>query len=130
MEHLSNGNLQGWIEKAGTTGVIFPADELWLVFDCLVRACIAMRHPPRYQLPAGGGRPRPPWGGPIPETVPPPGTVGVAHSNIVHFDIDPSNIFVGGFGIGTHVNMPVIKVSNPQSLIKLIPPLVRYQAAT
>src|SRR3569833_2578881 len=115
MEHLSNGILQGWTEKAGTTGVIFPADELWLVFDCLVRACIAMRHPPRYQLPAGGGRPRPPWGGPIPETVPPPGTVGVAHSNIVHYDIDPSNIFVGGGGGGARGGGPGSGGGSPQS---------------
>lgn len=69
----------------------FPESVLWRIFDCLIKACMAMECPPRYIPPAPGGAaaalPLPPTGGHLPEVVAPGNGINSGHYGIVHGDL-------------------------------------------
>lgn len=90
MEFAKLGDLQGVLERLAIADRHLPPEALWLVFDCLVKACIAMEYPTRL-VPAAG--PEPPDGDLLPEVVPPGGLAGQATGfrGYVHFDLDPNN---------------------------------------
>ncbi|KAI0392615.1 kinase-like domain-containing protein [Xylariaceae sp. FL0594] len=112
LECCESGELMGLIARVHQNGGRFPNRVLWSFWLCLVRACVAMSYPPRKFHPLR----RSPVGPP-----PPPGSKvgsGVellgnykrigndlyedlpyrnrrwAEKKMVHFDIDPSNIFI------------------------------------
>lgn len=90
MEFAKLGDLHHVLEKLATAGRNLPPEALWLIFDCLVKACIAMEYPPRC-TPAAGILPR--AGDFLPEIVPPGGLAGpvAGFRGVVHFDLDPKN---------------------------------------
>ncbi|KAI1139266.1 kinase-like protein [Hypoxylon sp. FL0543] len=100
LEYAPGGSINSLIHKLkkatpeGQTTII-PNRVLWEIWLCLVRACVGMKYPPRKFHPS---RPKP--SAPenkqqdLIETVPPLSKRWRA-KNIVHFDIDPSNIFIG-----------------------------------
>ncbi|KAI0007849.1 kinase-like domain-containing protein [Xylariaceae sp. FL0662B] len=61
LEFAENGDLETLIKKVtaltGGEAVMFPNRALWALWLCLVRACVAMKYPPRKFHP---NRPRPP----------------------------------------------------------------------
>lgn len=66
------------------------------MFECLVKACVGMKYPPMRQ-PANKPTPQSlDMEGPdLPEVIPPLGQQD--DLNIVHFDIDPKNVFIGDY---------------------------------
>ena len=52
-----------------------------------------MTYPPRKQAPPNQADEFQEFGGPLPEVIPPPGN-HVNRHDLVHFDIDPQNIFI------------------------------------
>lgn len=88
-EYARHGDLGGLIENAEAAGVDFPVSVLWLMFQCLVTGVVAMAYPPRHQ-----SDPIAPENGPdLMETIPPANSR--VHTNIVHLDLDPTNILMG-----------------------------------
>ena len=110
MEHMRNGSLKYWLARATYDQTRFRDEALWRILRCLVEACIAMKYPPRRQR--RNPHPANPYhsedGPPIPEVIPRPHLRDEA--NYIHFDIDPSNVFVGDFDAAAHANMPIVKV--------------------
>ncbi|KAI0396987.1 kinase-like domain-containing protein [Xylariaceae sp. FL0594] len=105
-EMLENGDLFGFICKVNSHGERIPNAILWRFFLCLVRMCIAMAYPPA-SLPENMDRP-----GPITETVP-DGDFEEWERRMVHFDFDPSNIFVGDLRLGAeHQISPILKLGD------------------
>ncbi|KAK3332385.1 hypothetical protein B0T19DRAFT_415509 [Cercophora scortea] len=106
-------------------GNYLPNRVLWSLFDCLVKGCIAMEYPPRMTeagtWAASGGD----FGHPFSETIPPQDAQGndPPGTGMVHFDIDPGNVFVGGFQYGVraaliqndpdgHREVPIFKLGD------------------
>ncbi|KAI0377989.1 kinase-like domain-containing protein [Hypomontagnella monticulosa] len=125
LEYMENGTLWGLIaklaedrernpEKGGRT----PNRVLWSFWLCLIRACIALEYPPRkfhrgrrrdedavplkfltpdvlaagsYRLPEND----------LIETIP-KGLGAQRRMNMVHFDVDPSNIFIDGLELAPY----------------------------
>ncbi|XXH01382.1 hypothetical protein Hte_007742 [Hypoxylon texense] len=146
LEYAPGGNLEalvGQFQQANNKqafALMIPNRILWSIWLCLVRACVAMKYPPRKFHPY---RPRPPQPTPNPtpeeaeayrrsmdtysrlrgeliETVPPPERRFRA-KNIVHFDIDPSNIFLDDTETkwpspdrlpGEHFTVPLFKLAD------------------
>ncbi|ROV92956.1 hypothetical protein VMCG_09010 [Cytospora schulzeri] len=120
MGYARFGDLDKLLRKTATAerdgGVLlFPNPALWRFLDCLVKGCIAMDYPPR-EVPANipnnvpPGAPAPSSGPNLPETMPPGALAGnvPGHAGIVHFDLDPTNVFVGDFDrIGPNAPVPV-----------------------
>ncbi|KAI2632245.1 kinase-like domain-containing protein [Hypoxylon sp. NC1633] len=108
MEMVPNGDLRDLFVKVRDHKETIPQKILWSFFLCLVRACTAMAHPPS-QEPGYDNNP-----GPITERVP-RGKDNDA-SRLVHFDIDPCNLFVGevpdAVGTGEHAFAPVLKLGD------------------
>ncbi|KAI1762281.1 kinase-like protein [Hypoxylon sp. FL1150] len=119
LEYVPGGDFETIIARfieataEGQFAFRIPNKVLWNIWLCMVRACVAMKYPPRKFHPF---RPRPPrlpanasnedvqrhqramelyanLPGQLIETVPPPNRRFRA-KNIIHFDIDPSNIFL------------------------------------
>ncbi|OTA54525.1 kinase-like protein [Hypoxylon sp. EC38] len=99
LEFVPGGSLENLIRRmkeADPEGSIdIPNRVLWEIWLCLVRACVAMKYPPRKFHPQ---RPKPS----APENkqedlieMVPPVEKRWRAKNIIHFDIDPSNIFIG-----------------------------------
>ncbi|KAI1118952.1 kinase-like domain-containing protein [Nemania sp. NC0429] len=104
LELLENGDLSHFIIKVRERKDTIPNRVLWRFFLCLVRMCIGLAYPPdRIQeyndLP-----------GPITETV--PGQLRNNPSRIVHFDMDPRNIFIGDFVGEEHRLTPLLKLGD------------------
>ncbi|KAI1385713.1 kinase-like protein [Hypoxylon trugodes] len=100
LEYLEGGTVQDLIEKMKRFQkkgypIWVPNRILWQIWLCLVRACVALKYPPRKFHP-DRSRGNQFAAGPesLIETIPPPEKRWRA-KNIVHFDIDPSNIFIG-----------------------------------
>ncbi|POS81278.1 hypothetical protein DHEL01_v200328 [Diaporthe helianthi] len=111
MDHCRFGTLHDQLLKAAVdqdpnhTERWLPEPVLWRIFDCLVKACMAMQCPPRYvpanapQPPAaapGAAAAQPPWptslsAGWLPEVVAPGNGANAGHYGIVHGDLDPTN---------------------------------------
>ncbi|KAH9907740.1 kinase-like domain-containing protein [Xylariomycetidae sp. FL2044] len=88
-EFLPNGDLTTLIGKCYDHSLDVPNTILWRFFLCLTRMCIAMAYPPA-SLPEYDDT-----SGLVAETVPRRDDLENNPRRIVHFDFDPSNIFVG-----------------------------------
>lgn len=89
METCKFGNLEAQLQRAAKdmpNGSERYLEEpvLWRFFDCLVKACMAMEEPPRFN-PANGAVPLSTQGGYLPETITPgnPGREGIVHIDFV-----------------------------------------------
>lgn len=107
MDHCRFGTLRSQLFKAAVdqdpnnTERWLPDSVLWRIFDCLIKACMAMECPPRYvpangpqaPAPAAGAAPAvPPWttslsAGYLPEVVAPGNGINAGHYGIVHGDL-------------------------------------------
>ncbi|KAK3332386.1 hypothetical protein B0T19DRAFT_473287 [Cercophora scortea] len=102
MEHCARGYFARVLQKMGEhlgPDDLIDSRILWHMFDCLIKACIAMEYPPRdwhtqQQWNASGGDHGLPYSEKLPNRV---GGHEQAGSDIVHFDIDSANVFVGDF---------------------------------
>ncbi|KAI8964237.1 kinase-like domain-containing protein [Daldinia sp. FL1419] len=95
LEYLEGGDLRGLIKRLtqaapgrGTGVTKIPNRILWMIWLCLVRACVGMKYPPRKFHPERFQRKD------LIENAP-PATKRWRAKNIVHFDIDPTNILIG-----------------------------------
>ncbi|KAI7780757.1 hypothetical protein LA080_015548 [Diaporthe eres] len=96
MEFAKLGDLEHSLQRLARADRHMPPEALWLIFDCLVKACIAMEYPPRL-VPAAA--PLTKAGDFLPEVVPPGGQAAPVNGfrGVVHFDLDPKNIFLVGY---------------------------------
>lgn len=130
MDYCKFGNLESQLMKAAVdmppnnTERWLPESVLWRIFDCLVKACMAMQCPPRYvpanpagaapaAAPAAGPAPLGPAPAPLPVSGPnlpeviAPGVGQIAgHFGLVHFDIVGSLSIYPSVSINTHLNRP------------------------
>lgn len=90
MEFAKLGDLERCLQRLASADRHLPPEALWLVFDCLVKACIAMEYPPRLVT---AGAPLLRAGDFLPEVVPPGGQAAPVNGfrGVVHFDLDPKN---------------------------------------
>ncbi|KAI1468339.1 kinase-like domain-containing protein [Daldinia caldariorum] len=93
LEYIEGGDLRMLINKIGSTtgpGQVarIPNRVLWAMWLCLVRACVGMKYPPRKFHPERFAR------SDLIEDAP-PARKRWRGKNMVHFDIDPSNILIG-----------------------------------
>ncbi|KUI59154.1 hypothetical protein VP1G_06390 [Cytospora mali] len=110
MEYMSRGNLQTLITRLQGRDKLSDR-MLWLIFECLFKACIAMAHPLAFCP-----RDRNPWEDFVmlqDETAPRSGRLPEAP--LVHFDIDPQNALIGDFGLPgeDHDSVPIVKIADP-----------------
>lgn len=97
MDFCKFGTLHAQLVKAAAdmppnrTERWFPESILWRIFDCLIKACMAMECPPRYvpanAPPAQGPAAAPVVGGYLPEVVAPGNGANAGHYGIVHGDL-------------------------------------------
>ncbi|AEO64627.1 uncharacterized protein THITE_2126944 [Thermothielavioides terrestris NRRL 8126] len=111
LEYLPRGSLYKALVVAERDHLTFQTRLLWEIFHCLVQSTIAMAYPPT-QHPAlyPGGLDA---AAPVMEVFP-PGNIPTP-SRFVHFDIDPTNILVGGNDPTVdpdHPVAPVMKLSD------------------
>ncbi|RYO95984.1 hypothetical protein DL765_011722 [Monosporascus sp. GIB2] len=137
LEFVENGDLFNFITKLNEKNLVVPNRVLWSFWLCLVRACVAMEYPPRKFHPrrrkdAEGEPPNAELAalalddddrdlngkivdGQLFEDVPGPRRRW-ARNRMVHFDIDPKNIFIGGFDVNTrddeHLLVPRLKLAD------------------
>lgn len=104
LELLENGDLSNFITKVRERNETVPNRILWRFFLCLVRMCIGLAYPPD-KIEEYNDQP-----GPITETV--PDRLKNNPSRIVHFDMDPKNIFVGDFVGEEHKLTPLLKLGD------------------
>ncbi|CCC11424.1 unnamed protein product [Sordaria macrospora k-hell] len=99
LEFMERGTLEKWIVKMAKERKKFSDGALWNIFDCLARGLVALAYPEkdwRVEESAMMFKDDP---------VDP----------MVHFDIDPTNILVGGFGmfgLRHHSNVPIHKIGD------------------
>ncbi|KAI0449369.1 kinase-like domain-containing protein [Xylaria acuta] len=105
-EMLENGDLALIIKKVRQHGDKIPNPILWRFLLCFVRMCIGLAYPPAdieelKNTPA-----------PITETI--PTRLQNTPRRIVHFDMDPKNIFVGDIlqGGEDHAMTPILKLGD------------------
>ncbi|KAI1765887.1 hypothetical protein GGR53DRAFT_248068 [Hypoxylon sp. FL1150] len=148
-EYLENGDLGNFISRLGEAKEMVPNRVLWQFFLCLLKGCLAMEYPvtkfhPRRreraetieglvnraerlrldgeEAPNREGKVR---GEELFEFVPPESRRW-AGERFVHFDIDPQNIFVGGFDNepgcdGEHDLIPRLKIGDFGLGSKILP---------
>lgn len=90
MEYSKLGDMRHCLNRLTREDRDLPPQALWRVFDCLVKACIAMEYPPRLTQ---AGPPLPSKGDFLAEVVPAGGAAAAATGfrGNVHFDLDPKN---------------------------------------
>lgn len=90
MEYSKLGDMRQCLDRLTREYRDLPPVALWRVFDCLVKACIAMEYPPRFTQ---AGPPLPTKGDLLLEAVPAGGAAAAATGfrGNVHFDLDPKN---------------------------------------
>jgi hypothetical protein len=117
-EYMPHGDLYRMLNRIGAhttmqTPLITDA-ILWRIFDCLFRAVTGIACPPlacfTQEYINTGVPPQPYYKGKIFNEEPMPGPEADCHHHI-HFDIDPSNVFIGEFDQGHHSLVPKFKVS-------------------
>ncbi|TRX93287.1 hypothetical protein FHL15_005866 [Xylaria flabelliformis] len=86
-EMLDNGDLASILKKVRQHKDRIPNPVLWRFLLCFTRMCIGLAYPPA-DIEEFNGQP-----GPIKETV--PTRLQDNPRRIVHFDMDPKNVFVG-----------------------------------
>ncbi|KAI1106344.1 kinase-like protein [Jackrogersella minutella] len=108
MEMVENGDLTNFIQMVRERGLTVPNYILWKFFLCLIRGCIAMAFTPERCLDNfHEADVHTEW---IPERfVDNP-------ERIVHFDLDPKNIFVGSMPKPSdnleHADVPILKMGD------------------
>ncbi|KAK3989892.1 hypothetical protein QBC44DRAFT_395343 [Cladorrhinum sp. PSN332] len=115
LENMARGSLNTWICKVGQEHK-FSDKVLWLMFDCLFKGVIAMAHPPQLareqEYEQSGGK----WGTThFDEQIPLWNKEARTSDDLVHFDLDPTNILVGDFNVGpdkAHSMIPVLKIAD------------------
>jgi serine/threonine protein kinase len=115
MEFMKHGDMWSLIAKCARERIKVPNRQLLRIFNCLVRACIAMEFPPRRNF---GYMGREDWSMNeyeariyLEETIP-QGPNASRGFGLVHFDLDPQNVFVGDFDERRHRFGPVFKVGD------------------
>lgn len=121
IEYMKNGDMFRFMTRIGSVGTPVPNKVLWKIFICckchpysrrhstccldsmrsltiviVIKACIAMAHPPRYAKDANTGEDRwvEPEGTEDQDELMPPGSEEALRYlayNLVHFDLDPQN---------------------------------------
>ncbi|TGJ85878.1 hypothetical protein E0Z10_g2868 [Xylaria hypoxylon] len=104
LELLENGDLASFIIKVRAHNEKIPNRVLWSFLLCLIRMCIGLAYPPD-RIESYNSLP-----GPITETV--PHYLKDKPARIVHFDMDPNNIFVGGLTGEEHQMTPILKLGD------------------
>ncbi|KAI0512531.1 kinase-like domain-containing protein [Xylaria bambusicola] len=131
LEFVENGDLETLLARVNQQGTIIPNRVLWGFWLCLTQACLGMQYPPRkfhpgrhedhpilrpdglpdYDMTTTGKR----VGDDLFEQEPAPRRRW-AVKRIVHFDIDPKNILVGGLDAGArdneHLLVPRLKLAD------------------
>lgn len=115
MEYMKHGDMWSLIAKVAREKVKVPNRQLLRIFNCLARACIAMDFPPRRQF---GLRGRELWSMneyearlDVEEGIP-LGPNSNRGFGLVHFDLDPQNVFVGDFDNRRHRYGPIFKIGD------------------
>ncbi|KAI1812877.1 kinase-like domain-containing protein [Poronia punctata] len=130
LEFCENGDLEGLIGRLGEAEEMAPNRVLWAFWLCMVRACVAMAYPPRKFHPRR--REGPPVthnmlpgvdinregkivGRELFEDIPVPRRRWAA-KKLVHFDIDPNNIFISNVDFNAidneHLLIPKLKLGD------------------
>ncbi|RYP91205.1 hypothetical protein DL770_002682 [Monosporascus sp. CRB-9-2] len=106
MEFVPNGDLSTFIKRVNHLQTEFPGMVLWKFFLCLIRMCIGLAYPVEF-IPANQGRDNK---YPIMENIPD----DQGPTRIVHFDLDPKNIFVGRAisGSNEHSFSPILRLGD------------------
>ncbi|KAI8949251.1 kinase-like domain-containing protein [Xylaria longipes] len=115
-EMLDNGDLSSIIKKVRQHGDRIPNPILWSFLLCFVRMCIGLAYPPA-DIEEFKGNP-----GPIKETI--PARLRDHPRRIVHFDMDPRNIFVGDVRQGSedeHGMAPILKLGDFGLATEVVP---------
>lgn len=100
MEYMARGSVQDLIEKMETDGTRMSNRALWLVLECLFKACIGMAYPMMFAergKDVYNSRHRQ-----VNEVVPAEAAHQLPRSPVVHFDLDPQN---GQYYPGARGNM-------------------------
>ncbi|RYP53711.1 hypothetical protein DL768_001311 [Monosporascus sp. mg162] len=155
LEFVENGDLSNFIMKLNEKNLRVPNRVLWSFWLRLVRACVAMEYPPRKfhprrrQKDAEGEPPNSELAalvldddhrdlngkivdGQLFEDVPGPKRRW-ARNRMVHFDIDPKNIFIGGFDVyakdDEHLLVPRLKLADFGAALNVKPNKSKYAMA-
>ncbi|KAI0160227.1 kinase-like domain-containing protein [Xylariaceae sp. FL1272] len=107
IEMLENGSLHDFLVQVREHNETVPQTVLWQFFKCFVRMCIGMAYPPDTRSNEYRNVP-----GPITETVPKTSNPPPDPERFVHFDMDPMNIFIGGFKGAEHRITPILKLGD------------------
>ncbi|KAI0977612.1 hypothetical protein F4678DRAFT_477656 [Xylaria arbuscula] len=104
-EMVENGDLAHFLAKFIYTNEGIPNPILWRFLLCLVRMCIGLAYPPM-SIDELKNRPAP-----ITEVR--PEDENVSPKRLVHFDLDPRNIFLGNLDVGDeHDLTPLLKLGD------------------
>ncbi|KAI1747661.1 kinase-like domain-containing protein [Xylaria castorea] len=114
-EMLENGDLSSILKKVRQHRDHVPNPILWRFLLCFVRMCIGLAYPPA-DIEELNDRP-----GPIKETI--PTRLRDNPRRIVHFDMDPKNIFVGDIWPGDeeHSITPILKLGDFGLTTEVVP---------
>ncbi|KAK3335225.1 kinase-like domain-containing protein [Cercophora scortea] len=119
MEYCERGSLEGVLAKhADAAQDPIPDYILWCIFDCFFRMTIAMAWPRRVMDDFNYQDEQNMWlrGEEVEETIPPEDDPRHKKpERIMHFDIDPKNIFVGKFSedpLDPHWVAPTLKLAD------------------
>ncbi|KAK3346136.1 kinase-like domain-containing protein [Lasiosphaeria hispida] len=118
--YYDRGNLGSVIKRAD--GYAITSRTLWLIFDCLFQMVVALRYPPQHWSDHVAGNPRRERtvAATTPRTAAQAAGISATAAwwkgcaeDWVHFDIDPSNIFVGDYdAAGPHSLVPALKLGD------------------
>ncbi|CAN8105498.1 unnamed protein product [Discula destructiva] len=115
LENMPRGDANALIHRLVATRRRLSDRALWLIFECLFKACVGMATPGRFWEQG-----KDPWVEamePREETVLDELSDGrwIPDHPLVHFDLDPQNALFGDFGpVGSpHEFLPILKVSDP-----------------
>ncbi|KAI3321904.1 kinase-like domain-containing protein [Xylariaceae sp. AK1471] len=130
LEFCEFGDLEHLLYRLNEEAAIVPNRILWAFWLCLVRACIAMEYPPRKFHPRRREKSPDSFnaapgvqiselgkvvGQDLYEDIPPPRRRW-AGKQMVHFDIDPRNIFISGLDVNAkdneHKLIPRLKLAD------------------
>ncbi|KAI1338683.1 kinase-like domain-containing protein [Xylariaceae sp. FL0016] len=108
IELFANGTLWNFICRMNAHKQKVPGRILWSFWLCMVKQCIAMAYPPRKFHPERFTRPK----GDLDEMIPDE-QYRWRMKRMVHFDIDPQNIFVADFDMSEqHMIGPRLKLGD------------------
>lgn len=120
-------NAQGLLRKISTQEAYLKDSEIWRVFFCLFRACVALTYPGQWT--AQGFVPTDNVDAPTREEFVPRDAAGAAlptDAGIIDFDMNDRNIMIGDFGTDpgpghAHDQVPVVKLGDLGVITRLQP---------